>query len=79
MPDELINQLSELLNQAQQGSQRYLKIYQAREYANVSEETFKKWRNQGLVPISVIEGVKRIDKNDIDKLMLSNKFGEVIK
>lgn len=56
---------------------RYLKLQEAPKYANVSDETFSAWRKQGLIPITVIGGVKRVDRYDIDKLYLKNKFGEI--
>lgn len=77
MPDELSNELIGLIKQARQAGKRYFKIKEAVEYANVDDATFSKWRNQGLVPVSVIDGVKRVKRDDIDELMAKHKVGQI--
>lgn len=77
MPDELITEISGLIKQARQADKRYFKIKEAKVYANVDDETFSKWRKQGLIPVSVIGGVKRVKRDDIDELMLKHKFGGI--
>ncbi len=70
MDAELIKRLNKLLSMA---NRRWLKVGQAHEYANVDEGTFSKWRKQGLIHLCVINGVKRIDREEIDQLMLDHR------
>ena len=53
---------------------RYLKVQEAPEYLNISEDTFTKWRKAGLVTPIVIEGVKRFDRYDLDAVMANHKI-----
>lgn len=53
---------------------RYMNIKTASKYANVAENTFKKkFINVGLKVID-LDGLQRIDKQDLDKFMDENKI-----
>lgn len=72
--EDIVETIKSLMDQQQK---RYLKLGEAPAYANVSLDTFKKWRSQGLIPITVINGIQRVDRYDIDKLFLKYKVGHV--
>ncbi|WP_410476889.1 helix-turn-helix domain-containing protein [Lactobacillus helsingborgensis] len=41
----------------------------ARKYLNVSKATFFRWEKAGKIPYSLIEGVKRYSKKELNQLM----------
>ncbi|KJY56704.1 helix-turn-helix domain-containing protein [Lactobacillus melliventris] len=41
----------------------------ARKYLNVSKATFYRWEKAGKIPYSLIEGVKRYSKKELNQLM----------
>lgn len=54
---------------------RYLKLHDAPTYVGVTGGTFDKWRKQGLVDVIKIGGINRVDRYDLDRLMLEHKYG----
>ena len=41
----------------------------ARKYLNVSKATFYRWEKAGKIPFSLIEGVKRYSKKELNQVM----------
>lgn len=51
----------------------WMSLKDAGKYLNVSPNTFKKYRLQGL-KIAEIDGVKRVSKKELDRFMKENSF-----
>lgn len=73
MDNDVIERIDDLLTQAQWPSP-WLKLKEAPKYANVDPGTFKKWRHQGLISVHTIDGVKRVNRKDIDKLYMEHTY-----
>ena len=56
---------------------QYLRLEQAPDYVSITAKTFKKWRDAGLVPTTVIGGITVVNKDDLDALMLKYRVGNV--
>ncbi|MEQ6856090.1 DNA-binding protein [Lysinibacillus capsici] len=54
-------------------TKEWMSLKEGAEYAGVSFNTFKKFREMGL-KVSEIDGVKRVSKAEIDKFLEYNSF-----
>lgn len=46
----------------------------ARKYLNVSKATFYRWEKAGKIPYSLIEGVKRYSKKELNQVMNEQRY-----
>lgn len=69
---ELKNLLATLSNPNNHFS-GYLTMKDACDYLSVSRNTLAKYINEYDLPITIIEGTKRIKKSDLDEFMLSKQ------
>lgn len=67
-----INDMLSNLN-VHSNQKEWMSIKEASEYAGVSFNTFKKFREMGL-KVCEIDGVKRVSKTEIDKFLENNSF-----
>lgn len=78
----ILDEHKEILQKTQKTLEIYINRYQnsewfdlkdAAKYANVSYNTFIKFRHMGL-KVAEIDGVKRVKKSEIDKFLESRSF-----
>ncbi|MDA5388579.1 helix-turn-helix domain-containing protein [Loigolactobacillus backii] len=83
LPEETATQLEQLMVESakkafdqaatQEALPMWLKLSEAREYANVSNGTLQGFINEGL-KVSIINGVKRISKKSIDEFFEKHTY-----
>lgn len=77
---ELSKKVDEVVNRIEETyvvKSEYLSLKKAAVYADTSYPTIQKWLKMGL-PITIIDGVQRIKRSDLDDFMNTFKIGDTI-
>lgn len=70
--EELTQAVEEIIQEhglAQRNEVEWLNAKNAAKYLGVCSKTFYQWLNAGKIPSSMIDGIKRYSKKDLDAMM----------